>query len=346
MPVSIVGLGDSGLACPVPVVSALVEFGSALHVLGDPGHHGADEWAAGVRAAMSPGLAGWTESWWWTAQAIRSAPLITAAPPGDDFRSRLAQLRAMPARRLAGQLLRPVSPSGDARAAMHWSRSRGPAVAAAVEALVTRPADAVADFLRFLDRSWQEWFSAEWVRVRPVLAARARQFADTVSMHGAAVALSAADPSVTVAASGGAVSIAKVQNARHDVSRRGLLAAPSIFIRPHLYVADVPGRPLLLIHPAGAGAPVPSMAALVRRVGAVAHHGRLEVARAIATEPRTAGEIAALWNMDPTLVNRHLRALASAGLAATIRRGRFVAYQLDAGAVPALGTDLLGLLLR
>jgi DNA-binding transcriptional ArsR family regulator len=78
----------------------------------------------------------------------------------------------------------------------------------------------------------------------------------------------------------------------------------------------------------------------------MAHRGRLEVARAIATEPRTAGEIAALWNIDPTLVNRHLRALASAGLARSIRRGRFVQYQLDADAVQVLGTDLVALLLR
>src|SRR6266571_4494858 len=96
MPISIVGLDGSGSAWPVPVVSALVEFGSALHVLRDPGHHGADGWAAAVRATMSPRLAGWTESWWWTTQAIRSSPFVTAAPPGDEFSARLGQLRAMP----------------------------------------------------------------------------------------------------------------------------------------------------------------------------------------------------------------------------------------------------------
>lgn len=346
MPISIVGLGGSGPARPAPVVSGLVEFGSALHVLRDPGHHGAEQWAAAVRHVMSTELAGWTESWSWTTQAIRSAPFVTAPAPGDEFRDRLGGLRATPARRLAGQLLRPISPSGDTRAAVHWSRSRGPAVAAVVEKLVTRPADAVADFLRFLDRSWQEWFSAEWVRILPVLATRARSFADTLSVRGAAAALAGLDPSVTVAGSGDAVGIGKVRNARYDVSRRGLLVAASTFIRPHLYVADVPGRPLLLIHPAEAGAPAPSVAELLRRAGSLAHRGRLEVARAIATEPRTAGEIAALWSIDPTLVNRHLRTLAAAGLARTIRRGRFVQYQLNADAVEALGDDLLSLLLR
>jgi DNA-binding transcriptional ArsR family regulator len=346
MPIAIVGLDGSARGRPVPVVSALVEFGAALHVLRDPGHHGAGDWAGEVRAAMSPRLLEWTESWWWTTQAIRSTPFVTATPPVDDFCERLERLRATPVRQLAGQLLRPISPSGDTRVALHWSRSRGPAVAALVESLVTHPDDAVADFLRFLERSWHEWFSVEWTRIQPVLAAQARRVADLVSTRGVGPALTALDPSVTPARSGGGVSIAKVQDARHDVSRRGLLVAPSTFISPHLYVADVPGRPLLLIHPAGHGAPVPSAAELLRRLDVVAHPGRLQVARAIATEPRTAGEIAALWRIDPTQVNRHLRALAAAGLARPIRHGRFVQYQLDAGTVEALGTDLAALLLR
>lgn len=156
----------------------------------------------------------------------------------------------------------------------------------------------------------------------------------------------AGDPVDTVRDGGAGVRVAKVQSARHDVSRRGLLVSPSTLIRPHLYVADVPGHPVLLIHPADEGAPVPSAAELLRRLEVAAHHARLEVARAIATEPRTAGEVAALWGIDPTLVTRHLRALASAGLARTTRRGRFVQYRLDADAIDALGTDLLRFLLR
>jgi DNA-binding transcriptional ArsR family regulator len=345
MPTTITGLGEAGPGRPEPVVSVLTEFGSALHVLRDPGHHGATGWAAGIHAEMSERLAAWTQAWWWTAQAIRAAPFITAVPLAGDFEASLGRLRAMPASRLASQLLRPVSRSGDARAALHWSRSREPAVAAVVEALASRPDEAAADFVEFLDRSWREWFSAELAAIRPVLAARARVFADTVSAQGATTALAAIDPSVTMTAPG-SISIAKVQNARHDVSRRGLLVAPSSLIRPHLYVANVPRHPLLLIHPAEAGPSVPSVADLLQRLGTVAHRGRLEVARAIATEPRTAGEISALWHIDPTLVNRHLRTLAAVGLARTARQGRFVRYQLDAGAVEALGTDLLALLLR
>jgi hypothetical protein len=62
MPVVITGLGESA---PLPAVSAFVEFGCALHVLRDPGHHGASGWAAGARAAMSPRMAEWIQAWWW-----------------------------------------------------------------------------------------------------------------------------------------------------------------------------------------------------------------------------------------------------------------------------------------
>src|SRR5262249_44936020 len=353
MPTAITGLGDEGPGRPVPVVSALVAVGRALHVRRDPGPHEAAGWAAGVRKAMSPRLVTWTQAWWWTAQAIRVTPFVTAIPPASDFPGSLARLRATPAPRLAGQLLRPISPSGDIRAALHWSRSRGPAVTAVVDALVLRPAEAAADFLQFLDASWREWFSAEWATIRPGLAARARAFADAVSARGAAAALTTIDPSVTATAPG-SVSIAKIQNAPHDVSRRRLLvparacwrpATPSA--RPPWYVARGPRPPVLLLPTRGpALPPVPAAGELLRRLGPVAHRSRLEVARAIATEPRTAGEISALWHIDPTLVNRHLRALATAGLARTTRRGRFVAYQLDADAVAAGCTHPLALLPR
>src|SRR5262249_17523760 len=278
------GLGDEGPGRPVPVVSALVEFGAALHVLRDPGHHDAAAWAAGVRKAMSPRLVTWTQAWWWTAQAIRVTPFVTAIPPASDFSGWLARLRATPAPRLAGQLLRPISPSGDIRAALHWSRSRGPAVTAVVDALVLRPAEAAADFLQFLDASWREWFSAEWATIRPGLAARARAFADTVSARGAAAALTTIDPSVTATPPTSATH----PRARQAGPRRGLLVAASTSLRPHLYVATVPGHPLLLIHASGPGLPpVPAAGELLRRLGTVAHRSRLEVARAIATEPRT-----------------------------------------------------------
>jgi DNA-binding transcriptional ArsR family regulator len=345
VPLTVVGVAGRAGAAPVAVPSALVELGSALHVLRDPDHHDAAEWATAVRARMSPRLAESVRRWSWTTQAIRATPFVTPTPAGD-IPAALTALAAVAPDRLARQLLRPIAQTGEPATALRWARARSPEVAALVRTLVDDPTQAVADFLDLLRGCWDEWFAEEWVRREPTLRRRARRFADTVAAHGAVRALVTLDPAITATVGGDGVSLAKVAQGRHDVSRRGLTVVPSAFIRPHLYVGDVPGQPLLIIHPVEAGPPVPAMGVLVRRLDTMANAGRLEVARAIATEPRTAGEVAALWRLDPTLVTRHLRALAAAGLARPTRRGRFVQYELDVNAVRALGADLAGLLLR
>jgi DNA-binding transcriptional ArsR family regulator len=82
------------------------------------------------------------------------------------------------------------------------------------------------------------------------------------------------------------------------------------------------------------------------RLEALAAPDRLQICRAVASEPRTAGEIAALWGLNSTQVTRHLRALTRAGLVTAERQGRFVAYRLDEQVMRALGTDLLDLVMR
>ncbi len=350
MPITVAGLRALPPGQPLPVVSPLVEMGSALHVLADPSHHHADDWATAIRSEMRLGLRRRTTAWAWTCQAIRAAPFLDVASAATDFEAELERLRTLPSRRLAKQLLRPIARSGDLDHARRWSRSRAAAVVRCVDLLLERPADGVAEFADFLAETWDAWFHVEWTRVAPSLRARARRLArDTATTGSVAKALATVDGSITPAAGDNGVTIAKVQSTRHDVSRRGLAVAPSAFVWPHLYVGNVPGQPLLVIYPAASDrrrdriAPMPE---IMSRASALAHPARLEVARAIATEPRTAGEISALWGMDPTLVNRHLRALAGAGLAHTTRRGRFVQYGLDLDAVRGLGDELALLLLR
>lgn len=348
MPIAIAGLRALPAGQPRTVASPLLEMGSAVHVLADPAHHRAEQWAAAVRDRMSRSLRDRTSAWAWTCQAIRAAPFLAVPDSPTDFGAEVERIRAQSARRIATRLLRPISPTGDLAMARRWSTSRGPQVAACVETLVERPADGVAEFLDFLTETWSVWFAAEWNRVEPTLRARSRGLRRRLrDPAGVAPALSGLDPSIRANPGGGAITVAKVQSSRHDVSHRGLAVAFSAFVWPHLYVGNVPGQPLLLICPAEPrAASVAPVADVTARAEALAHPGRLEIARAIATEPRTAGEIAALWRVDPTLVNRHLRALAAAGLADTTRRGRFVQYHLDLDAVRGLGDELALLLLR
>jgi hypothetical protein len=283
VPTAITGLDHAKLTT---VVEPLVELGGALHVLDDPGHHDALDWANTVKGRLSPALADATERWAWTTRAIRSAPFVTAS--STDFDTALRTLRS---ENLAEQLLRPV--------VRRAAASRGPVVAS----LLDRPVEATAEFLWFLHATWREWFGFEWQRLRPALTARARRFTDSAKRHGAAPALTTVDAAVTRTGSG--VSLDKLQNARHDVAERGLAVAPSSFVRPHLYVADVPGQPLLLIHPVEPGPSVPSVAELVSRLETVANRGAVarrphagQPASACARRRRT-GHDGPAWTVRP-----------------------------------------------
>ena len=234
----------------------------------------------------------------------------------------------------------------DADAVLHWARSRGRSVAALVEALLTDPAEPVRRFVDLLDACWVEWFAAVWEESQEALAARGRHDRDLAVRDGVGAMLRSLDGSIDVRDADSVV-VQKVQSKRVDVAARSVLLVPSNYIAPHLFLGEIPGEPLTIIYPVGGrGVAVPTAHQVRARLEALAAPDRLQVCRAVASEPRTAGEIAALWGLHPTQVTRHLRALTRAGLVTAERQGRFVAYRLDESALTTLGTDLLTLIMR
>ncbi|MFI7065609.1 DUF5937 family protein [Kribbella sp. NPDC050124] len=333
------------------VASPLIELGCALHVLAEPRHHDRVDWAAAVRlpAVLREELAQWT----WTVRAVRARFFATSAATGmPTWQDELKALQARAPEELAAELVRPLrgrplsSRTTDADAVRHWARSRGRAVADLVEALLTEPEEPVRRFLDLLDACWAEWFRDVWEESRDALAARGRQDRDLAVRDGALAMLRSLDGSIEVRDRDSVV-VQKVQNKRIDLSERSLLLVPSNYIAPHLFLGEIPGEPLTVIYPAGGrGAAVPTAQQVRSRLEALAAPDRLQVCRAVASEPRTAGEIAALWGLHPTQVTRHLRALTRAGLVTAERQGRFVAYRLDEDAFRNLGADLLDLVMR
>ncbi|TCO18656.1 DNA-binding transcriptional ArsR family regulator [Kribbella steppae] len=333
------------------VASPLIELGCALHVLAEPRHHDRTDWAAAVRlpAVLRDELSQWT----WTVRAVRARFFATSAATGmPTWQDELKALRARTPEDLAAELVRPLrgrplsSRTTDADAVLHWARSRGRAVADLVEALLTDPAEPVRRFVDLLDACWEEWFREVWEESRDALAARGRQDRDLALRDGVAAMLRSLDSSVDVRDKDN-VLVQKVQNKRIDLAERSLLLVPSNYIAPHLFLGEIPGEPLTVIYPAGGRRDaVPTAQQVRHRLEALAAPDRLQVCRAVASEPRTAGEIAALWSLHPTQVTRHLRALTRAGLVTAERQGRFVAYRLDEEAMRNLGTDLLDLVMR
>ncbi|MET9317470.1 DUF5937 family protein [Kribbella sp. NPDC003505] len=333
------------------VASPLIELGCALHVLAEPAHHDRVDWAASLplSAELRAELAQWT----WTVRAVRARFFATSAHTGvPTWTDELAALRSRPPEEVAAELVRPLrgrplnSRSIDTDAVQHWARSRGRSVAALVESLLTSPAEPVRRFLDVLDACWREWFGELWEASHDTLAARGRQDRDLAVRDGLGTMLRSLDSAIDVRDADSVV-VQKVQSKRIDISTRSLLLVPSNYIAPHLFVGEIPGEPVTIIYPAGGrAAVVPSAQQIRARLDALASPDRLQVCRAVASEARTAGEIAALWGLHPTQVTRHLRALTRAGLVTAERQGRFVAYRLNNDALTTLGTDLLTLIMR
>lgn len=333
------------------VASPLIELGCALHVLAEPRHHGRTDWASAV--PLSDVLRAELAQWAWTVRAIRSRCFATSTATGaPTWQDELDALRSRRPEDLAADLIRPLrglpsnSRATDADAVLRWARSRGRPVGALVEALLTDPAEPVRRFLDLLDACWSEWFADVWEQSRDALAARGRQDRDLAIRAGVAAMLCSLDGAITVRDKDSLL-VQKVQNKRIDLGERSLLLVPSNYIAPHLFLGEVPGEPLTIIYPAADRGPaVPTAQQIRARLEALAAPDRLFVCRAVASEPRTAGEIAGLWGLHPTQVTRHLRALTRAGLVTAERQGRFVAYRLDEDAFRNLGTDLLDLVMR
>ncbi|WBQ07376.1 ArsR/SmtB family transcription factor [Kribbella sp. CA-293567] len=336
------------------VASPLIELGSALHVLAEPHHHQRIEWAEQTRASMPAALRDELATWTWTVRAVRARFFATSAATGlPSFADELAALRSRSPEELAAELVRPLrgrplaSQGTDPDAVRRWALSRGRPVAELVESLLTSPAEPVGRFLDLLDDCWDSWFGEIWTSSRDQLAARGRQDRDLAVRDGLSTMLRALDGSIEVRDADSLV-VQKIQNKRIDLAQRSLLLVPSNFIAPHLFLGEVPGEPLTIIYPAGGRGPaaVPTAQTIRLRLEALAVADRLQICRAVASEPRTAGEIATLWNLNPTQVTRHLRALTRAGLVTAERQGRFVAYRLDEQALRSIGTDLLDLVMR
>ncbi|GAA1152155.1 hypothetical protein GCM10009630_58060 [Kribbella jejuensis] len=333
------------------VASPLIELGCALHVLAEPRHHDRAEWAA--RVPLSDGLRAELAQWTWTVRAVRARFFATSPAIGmPSWDDELAALKKRPPEEVAAELVRPLrgrplsSRATDNAAVLHWARSRGRSTAVLVEALLTDPAEPVRRFTDLLDACWREWFRHVWDESRDALAARGRHDRDLAIRDGVGVMLRSLDAAIDVRDADSVV-VQKVQSKRIDISTRSLLLAPSNYIAPHLFVGEIPGEPITILYPAvGRAADVPTAQQIRARLDALASPDRLQVCRAVASEPRTAGEIAALWGLHPTQVTRHLRALTRAGLVTAEREGRFVAYHLNNDALTTLGADLLTLIMR
>jgi DNA-binding transcriptional ArsR family regulator len=335
----VVGLDEASGANVHFAAGALVELGNVLHAVLAPEHHeqGA-QWAATPAVAeLLPALRRWA----FVVRAIRARMFIDVSIAGrSGWDSCLEAVQHLDAAEMSDALLRPLG----GRAGAERYRGRDSLDAATVAGVLADPQAAREQFIALLQTCWEQFFGAWWKRRGAVLADEVLHRRQVLHRQGLSSALRDL-PGISHLGDGTVV-LDKVRGKRLSAADRpGLVLMPSTVVAPHLYLADEPSLPITVIYPLTESPPVVA-GVLHRRLQALAHPERLQVARAIATEARSASEISRLWPLQRSRVARHLRTLHEAGLATRRRNGRSVLYRLDLTVVDALGTDLSQVLLR
>ena len=342
--------------------SPLGELAAMLHALVEPGHHPElHGWVAATVAGLESGLRERIEEselLWRSARGdflLPARPRATLAEELDDV-DRLdddawvsaalvtTSCGAARARRTGS----PLADSAGREQARALALARGPRQAEFADRLLADPPAVRAWVRALLEDCERAFFAGSWARVRPALAADARHKGDLLTRHGPAAALAAVSPSVSVSAEGDRILVDKLTNAVTTAAGQGVTFAPTVFGRPHLLVVHAPGwRPVIQYPTADPALPQPVPLALVRRrLDALAHPVRQELARTLARGSHTTGELAAARNLSAPEVSRHLRVLRTAGLVTATRCGRYVRYELDRAACARVGADLVAALLR
>ncbi|PSL08197.1 ArsR family transcriptional regulator [Haloactinopolyspora alba] len=337
--------------------SPLAEFGSAWHVLVADHHPEHADWAAQVWAKLPAGVTDALADWSFAVSAVRAALLADPTlVTGSGWSEQVAWIRRMPPKDFAASVLRPLARRrgragdvGDATVRAHvrsLARARGPRARRTVTLVLDEPEAARDAFADLLDQAWTSFFAREWGSAAPRLGEEASARSAMRDRDGWSRALSRLSPAVRVDAAAGRIVVDKVQNKRLAVAGRGLVLVPTVLGSGHLYVADEPGRPVVVHYPVPSPASAAGSRSTLRRLNVLAHPARLEVCRAIAVEPRSAREIARLWGMAESTVTKHLSALRAVGLVHSERAGHYVRYSLDERVITGLGPDLLDVLRR
>ncbi|WP_405810613.1 DUF5937 family protein [Streptomyces sp. NBC_00210] len=341
--------------------SPLAELTAMLHVLAVPEHHPTYQgWAAGTRAALKPDLAERlleAEFLWRSSRAdflLPGRPAATLEEELDEV-DRLddktyvsaALITTCGANRLQFGMPSPLTDPADRERALDLAQARGPRQASFADRLIADPRMVRARVRRMLEDCGPAFFTENWRRVRPRIAADLRLKTDLLARHGLADTLTSVSRAVTLDADRQQIVIDKLQDNAASAAR-GMTFVPTVFGHPHLVVVHAPGRRPVVQYPVTAqGLPEPVPMELVNlRLQALSHPVRIRLVRTLARGSHTTGELASAWSLTTPEVSRHLAVLRKAGLLTTRRRGRYVLYELDASATAALGTDLMDAVLR
>lgn len=234
--------------------------------------------------------------------------------PAPRLRDQLAALRATPPAHVREELLRCRR---DARSPLDLEQ---------LDALAADPERALSVLADGLHDAWRELVAPFWPRVRALLDGDIDHHSRLLARHGLRRLFDELHPKIRWTERG--VEVCGVDDdVVVELDERGLLLMPSAYIAPFVApIVDEPWQPAI-VYPARGVAelwrrPSAPPEALARVLGATR-----ALLLATLDRPLSTTTLAALTELSPAGVSRHVVALRDAGLLASTRRGHEVLYR-------------------
>jgi DNA-binding transcriptional ArsR family regulator len=232
--------------------------------------------------------------------------------PRPRMRDQLAEIRATPPKQVAHELARTRESVTDER------------YTSLIDGYLAQPAHARELLADRIQEAWTELVAPFWVRIRTVLERDVEYRSRTLARHGFRRVLEELHPLIRWTKRG--LSCVDRTGVTVTLDERGLVLMPTAFHGPKVAaIVDEPWLPTIAYPARGTAelwrTPTGSPAALSRLLGRT----RANVLTSL-DEPLSTTTLAALMELSPAGVSRHLLALRDAGLVATTRHGHEVRY--------------------
>jgi hypothetical protein len=241
---------------------------------------------------------------------------LTPAPdgPAPRLRDQLTALRATPLEHVRDELER------------CRREARSPVDTEVLAALAADPERALALLADGLQDVWRELVAPFWPRIRALLDTDIDHHSRLLARHGLRRLFDELHPKIRWTERG--VEVCGVDDdVVVELDERGLLLMPSAYIAPFVApIVDEPWQPAIVYPARGVAAlwrrPSVPPEALARLLGATRALLLTTLDRPLSTKT-----LAALTELSPAGVSRHVLALRDAGLLASSRRGHEVLYR-------------------
>ncbi len=191
--------------------------------------------------------------------------------------------------------------------------------------LLTDPERARDQLAARLQEAWASLVAPFWVRIRTLLDRDVEQRSRALARHGLRHVLDELHPKIRWTGRG--LSLADRNGRTVEVGERGFLLMPSAYLWPHVAaIVEEPWLPTIIYPVTGIAGLWQAPAAPPGALGRLLGRTRAVVLAAL-DQPLSTTALAAMTELSPAGVSRHLLALRDAGLVSAARHGHEVRYR-------------------